>query len=494
MGRLTAFAAIVALLATACTRTSSTATNGSPSPSSNPSVQALNWTSCGGGFQCANLTVPLDYSNADNGKTIQLALIRKPALDQANRIGSVLTNPGGPGASGIQYLRQAASSMINLNKRFDLVGFDPRGVGESAPVRCLTGPQEDAYNAIDPVWDDPQEKAAGIQADKDYAAGCEKMSGDILPYVDTESAARDMDQIRAAVGDSKLTYLGFSYGTFLGETYAHLFPTRVRALSLDGVIDPTVSPNDMLLQQVQSFQKNLDAWSAQCKTSSQCQFGRSGDPEAKISQLLQRIDATPMTVGSRQLTRSLAIIGIITPLYDPSSWGFLDQGLTAAEQGNGSLLLQFSDIYLARHADGSYDNENDANYAINCLDRPVPKDVSAYDALATSYDAASPILGPAEQYSNLVCAYWPVAAKGAVGPLTYTGTAPILLVGGTDDPATPYAWAQAANQQIAGSVLLTRQGNGHVSYDKSQCAAQAEDNYLINLTLPAAGTVCTDSQ
>jgi hypothetical protein len=200
-----------------------------------------------------------------------------------------------------------------------------------------------------------------------------------------------------------------------------------------------------------------------------------------------------MQVGSRRLTRSLAIIGIITPLYDPSSWSFLDQGLTAAEQGNGSLLLQFSDIYLGRHPDGSYDNENDANYAINCLDRPVPMDVSAYDALGPAYTQASAILGPAEQYSNMACAYWPVAAKGRPGPLTAPGAPPLLLVGGTNDPATPYAWAQAVNQQITNSVLLTRQGNGHVSYDKSQCAQQAEDDYLINLTLPAAGTVCTDS-
>ena len=481
------------LLLTACSR-GSTSTASKPTPSPSPSVQALNWTSCGGGFQCASLTVPLDYANPDNGKTIQLALIRKPALDQANRIGSVLTNPGGPGASGIQYLRQAAGSMTNLNRRFDLVGFDPRGVGQSAPVRCLSGRDEDAFNALDPVWDDPQEKAAGIQADKNFAAGCMRMSPEILPFVDTESAARDMDQIRAAVGDAKLTYLGFSYGTFLGQTYAHLFPTHVRALSLDGVVDPTVAPNDMLLQQVKSFQKNLEAFAADCKSRSTCQFGRSGDPLSKISALLQRLDADPMAVGSRRLTRSLAVIGIITPLYDPSTWTFLDQGLTTAEGGNGSLLLQFSDLYLARHADGSYDNENDANYAINCLDRPVPTDVSAYDALGPSYSAASAILGPAEQYSNLVCAYWPVPAKGKLGPLTADGAPTILLVGGTDDPATPYAWAQAVHEQISNSVLLTRQGNGHVSYDKSRCAQQAEDDYLIDLTVPAPDTVCTDSQ
>lgn len=493
LGRSTALAVACVLLLTGCTRGSTGGSSTSPSPSPSSSAETLSWTSCGGGFQCASLTVPLDYANRSNGKTIKIAIVRKPALDQANRIGSVLTNPGGPGASGIQYLRQAASGMVNLNKRFDLIGFDPRGVGASAPVRCLSAPDEDAFNALDPVWDDAQEKAAGIQADQNFAAGCQQMSGDILPFVDTASAARDMDEMRAALGDDNLTYLGFSYGTYLGQMYAHLFPTHVRALSLDGVIDPTVQPNDMLLAQVKSFQKNLEAFSADCKSRSSCSFGRTGDPLAKISALLGRLDNAPLPVGSRKLTRSLAIIGIITPLYDPSTWSFLDQGLSAAEQGNGSLLLQFSDLYLARNPDGTYDNENDANYAINCLDHPVPKDVSAYDQLAASYSAASPILGPAEQYSNLVCAYWPVAPKGETGPLTADGAPPILLVGGTDDPATPYAWAQAVSRQLAGSVLLTREGNGHVSYDKSRCAQQAEDAYLINLTLPAPNTVCRDS-
>ncbi len=317
------------------------------------------------------------------------------------------------------------------------------------------------------------------------------MSGDILPFVDTQSAARDMEQMRIALGDAKLTYLGFSYGTFLGETYANLFPTHVRALSLDGVIDPTLSPNDMLLAQVQSFQKNLDAFLADCKTRSSCMFARSGDPMAKISTLLQQLDNRPLHVGQRVLTRSLAIIGIITPLYDPSAWSYLDQGLTTAEQGNGQLLLSFSDLYLARHSDGSYDNENDANYAINCLDKAVPTDVSAYDALGPAYAKASPILGPAQQYSNMTCAFWAVPAKGQTGLLTAAGAPTILLVGGTDDPATPYVWAQAVSRQMSNSVLLTRVGNGHVSYDKSDCARQAEDSYLIDLTVPAAGTVCT---
>jgi pimeloyl-ACP methyl ester carboxylesterase len=482
---------LVTFVAVACTRTANPVAKASPSPT--PSPTHLTWTDCSGGFQCATVQAPLDYAHPDSG-TIGIAISRKPATDPSHRIGSVLTNPGGPGASGIQFLRGEASAMTNLNTRFDLIGFDPRGIGQSAPVHCLDGPHEDAFNALDPVLDDPQEKQAGIQADQNYAAGCQQQSAQILPFVDTMSAAKDMDVIRAALGDEKLTYLGFSYGTFLGENYAHLFPTHVRALALDGVIDPTLSPNDLLYAQLVGFEQNLQAFLSDCKArkaaASPCGYAQSGDPGTKLMALMSRLDATPLIVGSRSLTRALAVIGVLTPLYDQSTWPYLDQGLTQADRGNGTLLLSFSDLYLGRNANGTYDNQTDANVAVNCDDRPVPTDVAVYDALGPKFAAASPLFGPAFQYSNLVCAYWPVKPTGVVGALTITGAPPILLVGGTGDPATPYVWAQAANQQIPGSVLLTRDGNGHVSYDKSSCAKQLIDAYLIDLSLPAAGTVC----
>ncbi len=437
--------------------------------------------------------MPLDYTHPEAG-TIGIALNRKPATDPTHRIGSVLVNPGGPGASGIQFMQGEAASMTNLNTRFDLVGFDPRGIGKSAPVRCLDGPHEDAFNALDSVLDDPGEKQAGLDADQAYAAGCKQMSARLLPFVDTASVARDLDRIRAALGDATLTYLGFSYGTFIGENYAHLFPTHIRALALDGVIDPTLSPNDLLYAQLVGFEQNLQAFLTDCRTrrssASPCTYAQSGDPGTKLMALMQRLDSTPMQVGNRSLTRALALIGVLVTLYDQSSWPYLDQGLTLADRGNGALLLQFSDIYLGRNADGTYDNQTDASTAVNCIDRPVPTDPATYAALGPKYAAASPLFGPAFQYSNLLCAYWPVKAVGQVGPITADGAPPILLVGGTDDPATPYAWAQAVNKQLTSSVLLTRVGNGHVSYDKSSCAKQAIDTYLIDLTLPSEGAVC----
>jgi pimeloyl-ACP methyl ester carboxylesterase len=490
--RMAALAAIAALLITACSRNSPPTV--AKTPPSTPSASTVVWSGCGGGFECGTIQVPLDYSHP-GGATIGIAVARKPATDPAGRIGSVLTNPGGPGASGIQFLRGEASIMTNLNRHFDLVGFDPRGIGQSAPVRCADGPQEDAFNALDSVLDDPQEKQVAIQADKDFAAGCAQRSGNVLPFLDTPSAARDLDVMRAALGDAKLTYLGFSYGTYLGEHYAHLFPTHVRALALDGVIDPTLSANDMLLAQVVGFERNLQAFLADCKArrsaATPCQYAQSGDPATKLNALMQRIDANPMPVGSRMLTRGLAVIGVLTPLYDESTWTYLDQGLSLADQGNGTLLLEFADLYLGRNSNGTYDNQTDANNAVNCLDHPVPSDIAVYDQLGPTFAKASPMFGPATQYSNLICSFWGVKPSGHPGPLTADGAPPILLVGGTNDPATPYAWAQAVNQQMSNSVLLTRQGNGHVSYDKSACAKNAEDDYLISLKVPSAGTVCS---
>ncbi|GAC1667837.1 MAG: alpha/beta hydrolase [Candidatus Dormibacteraceae bacterium] len=490
--RAAAVLVLVILLTAGCTPNPKAGTPSTPSTPSQ-STTALKWIDCSGGFSCATLQVPLDYAHPEAGN-IGIAISRKPATDPTRRIGSVLTNPGGPGASGIQFLRGEVTQMAQLNTRFDLIGFDPRGVGQSAPVRCLDGPQEDAFNALDPVLDDPEEKQATIDANKNFVDGCKQRSGQLLPFVDSVSVARDMDMIRAALGDQKLTYLGFSYGTLLGQHYAHLFPTRVRALALDGVLDPSPTSNDFLYDQIVGFEQNLQAFLADCRArkaaSSPCTYAQSGDPGSKLMDLTQRLDTAPLVVGNRSLTRGLMVIGVLTPLYDASTWPYLDQALTQADRGNGTLLLRFSDLYLGRKSDGTYDNQTDSNTAVNCVDHPVPADIAAYDALGPKYARASAFFGTAFQYSNLICAYWPVKPKGKAAPITADGAPPILLIGSTGDPATPYVWAQAVNKVLTGSVLLTRDGNGHVSYDKSACAKQIIDAYLIDLTLPPAGTIC----
>ena len=481
------FVVLVTFLAVSCTLNGPTALH-SPTP---PSPGKITWTDCGGGFQCGKLHVPLDYANP-GGRQIDLSLTRKTWKGPETRIGSLLLNPGGPGEPGGEFLRADIGSLDNLNHRFDLITWDPRGVGASTPVTCVDGQQEDNYLSIDSVLDDPQEKNDLVQANKDFAAACQRRSGDLLPFMDTASTARDMDQIRAAMGDSKLTYLGFSYGTFIGQWYAHLFPTHVRALSLDGVLDPTVSAQDSLFNQVIGFEQNLQAFIADCKVRPSCAYARSGDPATKLNAAMAKLDSKPLKVGNRELTRSLAMTGLLQTLYDQSLWRYTDQGLTGLDTGDGRILLLIADIYNHRNADGSYGNLfNGAYHAAYCLDFAVPADITAYDQLGPRFTQASPLFGPWSQYGNLQCAFWPIKPKNLRGPLPIHDSPPLLLVGGTNDPATPYVDAQSVNRQVDGSVLLTRQGNGHTSYDSSPCSHTAEDAYLIDLKLPAAGAVCS---
>jgi pimeloyl-ACP methyl ester carboxylesterase len=478
---------LVTILVVACTPNLPTA---SSSPTPTLATGSITWTNCGAGFQCGNLMVPLDYSNPA-GRKVSLALIKKPKQGTQPRIGSLLYNPGGPGESGVDYLRNDPS-IKDLNQRFDIVAWDPRGIGGSTRISCVDNATLDKDLALDGVLDDPAEKAATIQADKEFVDGCQRRSGFLLPFMDSATTARDMDQIRGALGDAKLTYIGFSYGTLLGQWYAHLFPTHVRALSLDGVVDPGVSANESQLRQVVGFEQNLQAFLADCRSRAGCAFGRSGDPATKLNDLMARLDATPLNVGSRQLTRNLAMTGLLQTLYDQSLWTYLDQGLVAAESGDGRILLFLADFYNKRNSDGSYDAISNGGFAAAfCLDFPSPSDVSYYDSLGPSYQKASPFFGQWFQYGNLQCGEWPVKLKGSHTPLPIQDAPPILLVGGTNDPATPYVDAQSVNRQISASILLTRQGNGHTSYGSSACSHAAEDAYLIDLTLPAAGTVCS---
>jgi pimeloyl-ACP methyl ester carboxylesterase len=448
---------------------------------------SLVWAGCSGRFECSTVKVPLDYANPA-GDTIQLAVIRLPATNTSHRIGALVL--GTELGSGVAFLRQSAGLLKNLNARFDLVGFDARGVGQSSPVRCLSDSQRDSFNALDTVLDDPNKKQAFVQAERTFAQACNQRSGKILPFVDTASSARDLDLIRSELGDAKLTYFGLGYGTFLGQMYAHLFPARARALALDGIVDPTLSNSDMWLQQAAGFEANLQAFVDYCRGFVGCELAKSGDPAAAISALMQRLEQNPLQVGNRILTRQLAMAAVELDLYDPRYWASLDPALSNALNGDGQWLLTLADLANGRHGDGSYASAGGEPFATLCLDRPAPSNVGAYDQLGPAFAHASPFFGPAFQYGALACAYWPVKPKSSPGALTANGAPPILLIGGTEDPVTPYAWAQAVNKQLPGSVLLTRQGYGSTSYNKSLCVRDATAAYLTDLTLPAADTIC----
>jgi pimeloyl-ACP methyl ester carboxylesterase len=458
-------------------------------------VTSLDWSDCGAPFECATLEVPLDYAHP-TADQIKLALIRLPAERQDERIGSLLVNPGGPGASGVDFVESSAQTLYSqqLRDHFDIVGFDPRGVGASTPVECLDGKELDRLADLDPTPDTPQERDDLVAAAKAFDQACEANSGKLLPFMSTEDAARDMDRIRIALGEDKLTYFGFSYGTFLGTVYAGLFPQNVRALVLDGAIDPLATFEQQNEIQAEGFSRSLDAFFAACKADPTCAFYNKGDPAGAFDRLMAEIDRKPLPAiaipDSRTVGPGLAFTGVLYALYSKSSWPYLEQGLALAQLGDGSVLLVMADAYNERSQDGTYKNVAAANTAVNCLDHAAPTDVAAYDAMAKPLEQKAPRFGEAIAYSGLNCAFWPVKPKADTGPITAEGAPPILVVGTTGDPATPYAWAQALARELSSGVLLTRKGEGHTAYGDSACIQQAVDTYLVTLKTPPADTVC----
>ncbi|MHA6762175.1 alpha/beta hydrolase [Streptacidiphilus sp. PAMC 29251] len=457
--------------------------------------QKLSWHSCDSGFQCATVKVPLDYADPGSGD-ISLAVVRHQASGKGStRLGSLLINPGGPGGSAVDYAEYAASSYpAVVRASYDIVGVDPRGVAGSTPVSCLSDKQMDAYTATDTTPDTPAEINTLVAADKSLAQGCEKLSGRLLPHVSTVDSARDMDVVRALLGDAKLNYLGKSYGTFLGATYAGLFPSRVGRMVLDGAMNPSLDALQLNSQQAGGFETAFDAFAADCVKSSGCPLGSStGQADTKLDQLFASWDAHPLNTGtSRKLDEALGTTGVIAAMYDQEQWPQLRGALTQAEHGDGSGLLTLSDQYYERDGSGHYSNLMYANAAVNCLDLSTaatgPEQVEQQLA---AYRKASPHFGTTLAWGGLTCAYWPVKPTGAAHTIPAKGAAPIVVVGTTRDPATPYAWAQALAAQLDSGTLLSYDGDGHTAYARgSQCIDGAVNVYLLTGRTPAKGTVC----
>ena len=439
------------------------------------------------GAHCDTLWVPLDYADPSLG-TIPTSVVVVPATDPAERIGSLLVNPGGPGESGVQFVDQAYPLFATLNQRFDIVGFDPRGTTGPDAVTCEGTDGLDHAVGLDPlVAGSATAEADMVASTLAFDSSCRLHSGWLLPYVGTVNAARDMDALRAALGDPQLTYLGFSYGTALGATYASLFPTHVRAMVLDGDIDPALSFMEESIQQGASFEASYDEFVSQCQAETDCPLG--SDPGATITALLARLAASPVeTADGRTVGRGMVVGGLVAAMYDPGSWGSFYAALAEAARGEVASLQSLVDSYTGRGPLG-YDHSTPANVAVNCADHDVPDNLADYDALARSVQADEPHFGQDEVYSVLTCAYWPDHGP-APAALDVTGAPPILLVGATHDPATPYAWSVALQQQIAGSVLLTRDGYGHTSYGFSDCVQTAVNAYLVDRNVPDAGATC----
>jgi pimeloyl-ACP methyl ester carboxylesterase len=419
-----------------------------------------------------------------------MAIDRHPAAGR--KIGSLLINPGGPGASGVDTLAQLIPKMSGeLLAAFDIVGFDPPGVARTSPITCVDSAALSRYFHVDPAPPTAAGFAALVAADRAFAAGCQARSGAELPYVSTQDAARDMDVLRSALGDSKLTYLGLSYGSLLGATYAGLFPTHVRAMVLDGALDPSLPTITELNQQSAALDAELQQFFASCARQSSCAWKPAGNPQAAYEALLAQVRAKPLPANgtSRSVGPSELLFGTAVTLYSTSTWNDLALALQDASAGDGTDFLELFDSYTGRQPDGSYSNLFEANAAINCLDTPAPS-LAALQAATPAAEAVAPIFGPQNIDSEAGCAVWPIPATGQVGPIRAAGSPPIVVVGSTGDPVTPYTWAQSLSQQLANGVLLTRVGDGHTGYVNSSCIRTQVDRYLISLVTPPASTRC----
>lgn len=469
-----------------------------PLPATDPALarfydQKLSWRQCGDN-QCATLTVPLDYAEP-GGKSIKLAVLRVRADEPSRRIGSLVVNPGGPGGSGIDYAAAGASQFGSaLADRYDIVGFDPRGVGKSTPLDCATTEQLDALLAYDPAPDDAAERARLDELVATIGNGCLARSGDLARHISTKEAARDMDILRAALGETKLDYLGASYGTLLGATYAEGFPENVGRFVLDGAVNPALSNKDLALEQSRGFETALRAYVADCVRRGNCFLGDTVDAGTrKIKAFLEGLDGDPLRASSgRQLTEGTGLLGIFLPLYVKSLWPTLSQALQQAmNSGDGSALLFLADYYSGREGTTYKDNSMEILYAVNCLDHNDYITTDEVPQYFAEFEKASPTFGRAFAFSLSTCSQWPVRTGERTVALRAEGASPIVVIGTTRDPATPLVWAQAMAEQLESGRLITRDGDGHTGFQQgNDCVDDAVEAWLVSGTVPKPDLKC----
>ena len=471
------------------------ATDGVPSGLEDFYSQKLSWDDCEED-KCTTVKVPIDYERPD-GETLKLRVKVVPAQGDGGR--SLFINPGGPGGEALGFTDYMKSQFGDaVLDRYDLVGVDPRGVGKSTPIDCLSDRQLDEYAASEPDPDDQAEIEKYRAQSVDFGRGCEKRSGALAAHISTEEAARDFDVIRALLGAKTFDWYGASYGTQLGATYATIFPKRVGRMVLDGATDPTLTAEESAFGQTTGFERALDAYIKDCVKKATCPLGNDATAaEDRLNKFVQARDTDPLSTGSqRKLTEGITFYGIAVTLYDKQTWSLLTQALSAAFRGDGSVLLQLSDAYFRREPDGSYsENLGEANPAINCLDAG-PEDASTLDDVKASlprFAKASPVFGKALAWGALSCTDWPIAGDHPQIDIDAADSEPIVVLGTTRDPATPYEWAKALTDQLGSAVLVTREGDGHTAYTSgNRCIKKAVDAYLVQGTVPKDGTVCKE--
>jgi len=458
--------------------------------------QDFEWESCDDtSLDCATIEVPLDYDNPD-GETIEIAMTRR-AADRDNPVGNLFVNPGGPGGSGFSVAEDAEYYFdARITGAFNIIGFDPRGVQRSTPVDCLDDDTlgELLDESFDLSTDEGLEEAD--EQVKMVGQACEENAGDLLPYVGTEYAAQDMDVMRAVVGDEKLNYVGFSYGTSLGGQYADLFPHNVGRMILDGAVDTTVGSAQMSHDQSLGFETALRNYVEDCRGGNACPFkGSTDDALAQIKELFDKSleEPFPTSDADRPLTQSQFFSGLITPLYNKQNWPILTEAFSQLINDNdGSLFQYLGDLMNDRETDGSFSsNSTEANWAINCADYPLSSD-DEIEELAADLRENGTVFGDYMLSGPDVCTYWPYKPTQAPGPYVGEGADPIVVVGTRYDPATPYQWSESLAQSLDSAVLVTWEGDGHTAYGSADaCINDPLDDYLIDGTVPEDGLTCS---
>lgn len=454
--------------------------------------QQLKWTNCGNA-DCATIVAPLDYSDPE-GPTIDLAITRVKAT--GDRIGSLFVNPGGPGGSAVDYAKSADYIVSKeVRQAFDIVGLDPRGAGNSDPVECLTDQQLDELGAADGTPDSPAEEQQVAELSGLPGAGCAADSSPRYAHVGTVDAARDLDLARALVQDETLTYLGKSYGTMLGATYAELFPDRVGRMVLDGVLPASLDIVEVTKGQADAFEVAIRDFAQDCLTHEDCPLsGSVDDAVGQVQDFFAEVDANPLPGSDRDLNEPLAAYATLANLYFPSyDYPRLRSALRQAmDNGDPREMFDILDARISRGPDGRYlDNSTEAFYAVTCLDRPYTGTIDDVRALAEEWRATAPTFGPALAWGLLTCKDWPATGE-VITETVAKGSNPILVVSTRKDPATPYQWGQLLAEELDNSRLVTYEGVGHTAYfEGSRCVDGAVDDYLLRGELPEDGLVCS---
>jgi pimeloyl-ACP methyl ester carboxylesterase len=466
-------------------------------------AQHISFTTCptNNDVQCGWVKVPLDYQNVTLGSMRLRVAYHPTRATGSRRLGFLFANPGGPGAPGLEIPYDPGGYVSDkVIGQYDILGWDPRGVGQSDPIRCLTDQQKDAYINLNATPTTPAEITQFVAAQKAFALSCKARNPKTYDHIGTVAAARDMDIIRAALGQREMYYLGFSYGTVLGAWYAEQFPKRITRMVLDGAMNPALDNTQGSYQQMRGFENALYRFLNWCPTSGGCPKAlRLPSEQQRINVIIAEqnlLAEQPAPTGqkNRPLTKSLFQTGMVYALYDDTfGWPELAFALNdLLQKGNGKEMLALADAYLGRDTKGRYNNNGiDAFNAITCYDKPPTPALAGTLALVKEWSASYPVLGSNFAWANMTCAYWPAHAKLKPAPLHAKGAAPIVVIGTTYDPATPYNEAVALASQLASGHLITWVGDGHTAYNRgSACVQHAVDDYLLHGFVPKTGLVC----